>query len=53
VAARILRALAPPVRQVDPAVPEAVDRAIGRALEKSAAARFATMEEFAAALSAR
>jgi serine/threonine protein kinase len=53
VAARILRAPAPPVRQVDPAVPEAVDRAIGRALEKSAAARFATMEEFAAALSAR
>jgi len=53
VAARILRAPASSVRQVDPAVPEAVDQAIGRALEKSAAARFATMEEFAAALTAR
>jgi eukaryotic-like serine/threonine-protein kinase len=53
VAARILHAAAPSARRLDPALPEGIDRAIGRALEKSAAARFASMEEFAAALSAR
>jgi len=47
---QILRAPIPSVRKVNAAVPAAVDQAICRALAKSAADRFATMEEFAAAL---
>jgi serine/threonine-protein kinase len=47
---RIVRAPVPSARQLDPSVPAAVDQAISRALAKSAAERFATMEEFAAAL---
>ncbi len=47
---RILRAQVPSARRVDDTIPRAVDDAIGRALAKSAAARFATAEEFAAAL---
>jgi serine/threonine-protein kinase len=46
----ILRAPIPAARSVNPAVPPDVDGAIGRALAKSAAGRFATMQEFAAAL---
>ena len=49
-ATRILRAPPPSAASVDPAVPAAVDRAIGRALAKSAAERFPGMAEFAAAL---
>ncbi len=47
---RILRAPVPSVRRLQANVPPAVDQAIGRALAKSAAGRFATMQEFAAAL---
>jgi serine/threonine-protein kinase len=50
IATRILRASIPSVRRLRAEVPPAVDQAIGRALAKSAAGRFATMEEFAAAL---
>jgi len=50
VASRILRAPVPSVRRLQASVPPAVDQAISRALAKSAAGRFATMEEFAAAL---
>jgi serine/threonine-protein kinase len=50
VATRILRAPVPSVRRLQANVPPAVDQAIGRALAKSAAGRFATMEEFAATL---
>jgi len=50
VATRILRAPVPSVRRLQASVPPAVDQAIGRALTKSAAGRFATMQEFAAAL---
>ena len=50
VASRILRASVPSIRRLRADVPAAVDQAIGRALAKSAAGRFATMEEFAAAL---
>jgi len=50
VATRILRAPVPSVRRLQASVPPAVDQAIGRALAKSAAGRFATMQEFAAAL---
>lgn len=50
VATRILRASVPSIRRLRAEVPAAVDQAIGRALAKSAADRFATMEEFAAAL---
>ena len=50
VATRILRAPVPSVRRLQASVPAAVDQAIGRALAKSAAGRFATMQEFAAAL---
>jgi serine/threonine protein kinase len=50
VAIRILRAPVPSVRPLVPSVPPAVDQAISRALAKSAADRFATMQEFAAAL---
>ena len=49
-ATRILGAPVPSVRRLDAGVPAAVDRAIGRALAKVAADRFASMEEFAAAL---
>jgi serine/threonine protein kinase len=48
---QILRASVPSVRRLNPSVPAAVDQAIGRALAKSPAERFATMQEFAAALS--
>ncbi len=47
---RIVRAPIPSVRRLLPTVPPAVDQAISRALAKSAAERFATMQEFAAAL---
>lgn len=50
VATRILRAPVPSVRRLHASVPSAVDEAITRALAKSAAGRFATMQEFAAAL---
>jgi len=50
VVSRILRASVPSAGRVTAGVPPAVDHAIGRALAKSAAERFATMEEFAAAL---
>ena len=50
VVTRILRAPVPSACRLQPGVPEAVDRAIGRALAKSTAERFPTMEEFAAAL---
>jgi serine/threonine-protein kinase len=50
VATRIIRAPVPSARRLNPAVPAAVDDAIARALAKSAAQRFTTMEEFAAAL---
>jgi len=50
VATRILRAPVPSVLRVKPSVPAAVDQAISRALAKSAAERFGTMEEFSAAL---
>lgn len=49
-ATKILKAPVPSVRRLHPEVPEAVDAAITRALAKSAPARFATMQEFAAAL---
>jgi serine/threonine-protein kinase len=47
---RILRAPVPSARLVRPELPEAVDTALGRALAKSAADRFATADEFVAAL---
>jgi anti-anti-sigma factor len=50
VATRILRAPVPSVSRARADVPAAVDTVLVRALAKSAAARFATMEEFAAAL---
>jgi serine/threonine-protein kinase len=50
VATRILRAPVPSVSQVRAEVPAAIDAALARALAKSAAGRFATMQEFAAAL---
>jgi serine/threonine protein kinase len=50
VATRILRAPVPSASQVRAGVPAAVDAALARALAKSAAGRFATMQEFAAAL---
>ena len=46
----ILQAPVPSVRRLQADVPAEVDHAISRALAKSAAERFATMEEFAAAL---
>jgi serine/threonine-protein kinase len=49
-AMRILRAPVPSVKLLRPDVPNPVDQAITRALAKSAALRFATMEEFAATL---
>jgi eukaryotic-like serine/threonine-protein kinase len=50
VATRILRAPVPLVSQARAGVPAAVDAALARALAKSADGRFATMQEFAAAL---
>ena len=47
---KILRAAPSPVAMVNPGVPAAIERAIARALAKSPADRFATMEELAAAL---
>jgi serine/threonine-protein kinase len=47
---RILRDPPPSARRVNPAVPAALDEAIARALAKAPANRFATMQEFAAAL---
>jgi len=49
-ATRILRAPVPSVRLLQPDMPATVDQVISRALAKSAAERFATMEGFAAAL---
>jgi eukaryotic-like serine/threonine-protein kinase len=49
---RIMKGSIPSVRSLRDGVPESVDRAIGRALAKSAADRFSTMHEFATALSA-
>jgi serine/threonine-protein kinase len=50
VASRILHGEVPSVRRVREDVPATVDQAITRALAKTPAGRFATMEEFAAAL---
>jgi len=50
VATRILRAPVPSVSRARAGVPPEVDAALARALAKSAAGRFATMQEFAAAL---
>jgi serine/threonine-protein kinase len=50
VVARIVRAPIPSVQRLRATVPSAVDQAIGRAIAKSAADRFGTMQEFAAAL---
>jgi serine/threonine protein kinase len=50
VATRILRAPIPSVSRARAAVPAAVDVALARAVAKSAAARFASMQEFADAL---
>lgn len=50
IAIRILRAPVPAVSALRSGVPPAVEDALRRALAKSAADRFATMEEFAAAL---
>jgi serine/threonine-protein kinase len=47
---RTLRAPVPSVQPLCPAAPGAIDRAITKALAKSAGERFATMREFAAAL---
>jgi serine/threonine protein kinase len=47
---RILRGPIPSARQLRPEVPAAVDQAISRAIAKSAAERFISMQEFAAAL---
>ena len=49
-ATRILQSPVPSVRQVDPSVPAPVDQVISRALAKLARDRFASMQEFAAAL---
>ncbi len=50
VATRILQASVPSVRQIEPSVPIGIDQAVARSLAKSAADRFATMEDFDAAL---
>jgi eukaryotic-like serine/threonine-protein kinase len=50
VVTRIFRAPVPSARRLRASVPETVDEALGRALAKSAAERFTTMGEFAAAL---
>ena len=46
----VIRAPVPSAQMLCPTVPAAVDQAITRALAKSASERFATMEEFVAAL---
>lgn len=46
----VIRAPVPSAQRLCPTVPAAVDQAIKRALAKSAAERFASMEEFTAAL---
>jgi serine/threonine-protein kinase len=51
VVTRILKSPVPSARRLQSSVPAAVDQAIGRALAKVPAERFASMEEFAAALS--
>jgi serine/threonine-protein kinase len=48
---RIIRSPVPSVRRLHPSVPAGVDAAISRALAKSAADRFETMQDFTAALS--
>ena len=50
VVSRIVRAPIPSVQRLTPSVPSSVDQAISRAIAKAAADRFATMQEFAAAL---
>ena len=50
VATRILRAPIPSVSRARAGVPASVDAALARAVAKSGAGRFATMQEFAAAL---
>ena len=50
VALRILRAPIPSVQALAPTAPPEVDQAIKRALARSVAERFASMQEFAAAL---
>jgi eukaryotic-like serine/threonine-protein kinase len=50
VVTRIVREPIPSARRLCPTVPPAVDQAISRALAKAAADRFATMQDFAAAL---
>ena len=50
VVSRIVRAPIPSAQRLSSSVPTAVDQAIGRAIAKSAAERFGTMKEFAAAL---
>jgi serine/threonine-protein kinase len=50
VVTRIFRTPVPSARRLRAAVPETVDAALGRALAKSAAERFTSMAEFAAAL---
>jgi serine/threonine-protein kinase len=50
VVTRILGAEVPPMQRVRPDVPVAVEQVVRRALAKQPANRFATMEEFAAAL---
>ena len=47
---KVLRAEIPSAQQKVPEVPDALDVALTRALAKGASSRFATMEEFAAAL---
>jgi serine/threonine-protein kinase len=50
VVSRIVRAPIPSAQRLVPTVPPSVDRAIAQAIAKSAADRFGSMEEFAAAL---
>jgi serine/threonine protein kinase len=50
---RIFRTPVPSARRICGTVPETVDQALGRALAKSAADRFTSMAEFAAALPSR
>jgi serine/threonine protein kinase len=50
---RIITAPVPSAQRLVPTVPPFVDQAIAKALAKSADGRFATMQEFAAALSPR
>jgi serine/threonine protein kinase len=50
IVSRIVRAPIPSAQRLSAAVPTVVDQAIGRAIAKSAAERFGSMQEFAAAL---